>query len=142
MGRIVFVSTKPIEISVASALDHTVARAPAALREVFQQREHRVALCVAQEQQQVTRARPLEGPAHAVELAYSDPPPIPPPGGPFCGGTGCEIGGVWSSYWYNNFIYETNITEGLNIFRYSGNETAGAIRLDHLNPQTQMFTID
>ena len=41
----------------------------------------------------------------------------------------------------DNFIYETNITEGLNIFRYSGNETAGAMRLDHLNPQTQMFTI-
>ncbi len=81
-------------------------------------------------------------PANAVELAYSDPPPIPPPGGPFCDGTGCEIGGAWSSYWYNNFIYETNITEGLNIFRFSGRETAGALRLDHLNPQTQEFTLD
>ncbi len=80
-------------------------------------------------------------PANAVEIAYSDPPPIPPPGGPFCGGSGCEIGGAWSSYWYNNFIYETNITEGLNIFRFSGRETAGALRLDHLNPQTQMFTL-
>ncbi len=79
-------------------------------------------------------------PANAVELAYSDPPPIPPPGGPFCGGTGCEIGGVWSSYWYNNFIYETNITEGLNVFRYSGKETAGAVKLSHLNPQTQEWT--
>ena len=76
-----------------------------------------------------------------VEIAYSDPPPIPPPGGPFCGGLGCEIGGVWSSYWYNNFIYETNITEGLNIFRFSGKETAGALRLDHFNPQTQEFTL-
>lgn len=76
-----------------------------------------------------------------VEIAYSDPPPIPPPGGPFCGGLGCEIGGVWSSYWYNNFIYETNITEGLNVFRFSGKETAGALRLDHLNPQTQEFTL-
>jgi hypothetical protein len=76
-----------------------------------------------------------------VEIAFSDPPPIPPVGGPFCGGLGCEIGGVWSSYWYNNFIYETNITEGLNVFRFSGNETAGALRLDHLNPQTQEFTL-
>ncbi len=81
-------------------------------------------------------------PTDPVEIAYSDPPPIPPPGGPFCGGLGCEIGGVWSSYWYNNFIYESNITEGLNIFRFSGRETAGALRLDHLNPQTQEFTID
>ncbi len=80
-------------------------------------------------------------PGNPVEIAYSDPPPIPPPGGPFCSGLGCEIGGVWSSYWYNNFIYESNITEGLNIFRFSGRETAGALRLDHLNPQTQEFTL-
>jgi hypothetical protein len=39
------------------------------------------------------------------------------------------------------FIYETNITEGLNIFRFSGRQTAGAIGLGHLNPQTQEFTI-
>jgi len=71
-------------------------------------------------------------PEHAVELAYSDPPALDP----------LDIGGAWSSYWYNNFIYETNITEGLNIFRFSAEETAGAMRLDHLNPQTQMFTID
>jgi hypothetical protein len=70
-------------------------------------------------------------PANAVELGWSDPPPIVPP----------DIGGAWSSYWYNNFIYETNITEGLNIFRFSGSQTAGAIALDHLNPQTQEFTI-
>jgi len=80
-------------------------------------------------------------PANAVEIAFSDPPPIPPPGGPFCGGLGCEIGGVWSSYWYNNFIYESNITEGLNVFKLNGRETAGALRLDHLNPQTQEFTL-
>ncbi len=81
-------------------------------------------------------------PANPVEIAYSDPPPIPAVGGPFCGGLGCEIGGVWSSYWYNNFIYETDITEGLNVFRFSGKQTAGALKLDYLNPQTQDFTID
>jgi hypothetical protein len=82
-------------------------------------------------------------PAAAVELGYSDPPPIPvtfPT--PFCQPPGCELGGVWSSYWYNNFIYETHINEGLNIYRFSGNATAGAMRLGHLNPQTQEFTID
>lgn len=71
-------------------------------------------------------------PGHAVELAYSDPPAIDP----------IDLGGSWSAYWYNNFIYETNITEGLNVFRFSGKQTAGALRLDHLNPQTQEFTID
>ena len=71
-------------------------------------------------------------PTHPVELAFSDPPAIDP----------LDLGGAWSAYWYNNFIYETNITEGLNIFRFSGKQTAGALRLDHLNPQTQEFTID
>ncbi len=70
-------------------------------------------------------------PAKAVELAYSDPPPIDP----------FDIGGAWSSYWYNNFIYETNITEGLNVFRFSGKQTAGALKLDHLNPQTVEDTL-
>jgi hypothetical protein len=70
-------------------------------------------------------------PANPVELAFSDPPPIVP----------TDIGGAWSSYWYNNFIYETNITEGLNIFRFSGRETGGAIRLPHMNPQTQEFSL-
>jgi hypothetical protein len=70
-------------------------------------------------------------PANPKELAWSDPPPIVP----------TDLGGAWSSYWYNNFIYETNITEGLNIFRFSGKQTAGAMRLAYLNPQTQEFTI-
>jgi hypothetical protein len=77
-------------------------------------------------------------PANARTLAWSDPPPKPvPPGSPFC----CDVTGAWSSYWYNGFIYETNIGEGLNVFKFSGRETAGARRLDRLNPQTQEFTI-
>jgi hypothetical protein len=78
------------------------------------------------------------------EIAWSDPPPVPtvPEFPVFCGGLGCDIAGAWSSYWYNGFIYESNITEGLNIFRLAAKETAGAIRLGHLNPQTQEFTID
>jgi hypothetical protein len=70
-------------------------------------------------------------PANAVEIAFSDPPPIVP----------LDLGGAWSSYWYDGFIYETNITEGLNIFKFSGKQTAGAKKLGHLNPQTQEFTI-
>ena len=89
-------------------------------------------------------------PANPVTLAWSDPPPAPPVGSPFCDPDGpgpqpplgCDIAGAWSSYWYNNFIYETNFNEGLNIFRFSGRETAGAMRLDHLNPQTQEFTLN
>jgi hypothetical protein len=77
-------------------------------------------------------------PANPVEIAWSDQLPIPvPPTSPF----GMEVGGAWSSYWYNGFIYESSITEGLNVFRFSGREMAGAVRLTHLNPQTQDFTL-
>jgi hypothetical protein len=69
-------------------------------------------------------------PASPVTLGWSDPPPLVP----------TQLGGAWSSYWYNNFIYESEITKGLNVFRFSGPETGGAIRLPHLNPQTQEFS--
>lgn len=71
-------------------------------------------------------------PANPVTLGWSDPPAISPP----------DLGGAWSSYWYNNFIYESSITEGVNVFRHSGSETGGALRLDYLNPQTQPFSLD
>jgi hypothetical protein len=78
-----------------------------------------------------TWATDFTDPANPVALGWSDPPALSPP----------DLGGAWSSYWYNNFIYESSITEGLNVFRLSGSETGGAIRLDHLNPQTQEFSL-
>jgi hypothetical protein len=78
-------------------------------------------------------------PANPITVAWSDPPPAPvPPGTPFC----CDVTGAWSSYWYNGYIYETNIGEGLNIFRLTGERLGGAENLSRLNPQTQPFTID
>jgi hypothetical protein len=71
-------------------------------------------------------------PANARTVAWSDPPPLVP----------TQLGGAWSSYWYNNFIYESEISVGLNVFRLSDRTTAGAIRLGHLNPQTQEFSLD
>jgi hypothetical protein len=70
-------------------------------------------------------------PASPVTLGWSDPPPLVP----------TQLGGAWSSYWYNNFIYESEITTGLNVFRFSGKEMDGARRLPHLNPQTQEFSL-
>jgi hypothetical protein len=69
-------------------------------------------------------------PASPVTLGWSDPPPLVP----------TQLGGAWSAYWYNGFIYESEISVGLNVFRFSGSETAGAIRVPHLNPQTQEFS--
>jgi hypothetical protein len=74
-------------------------------------------------------------PANPKTVAWSDPPPIPCCSSPFLP---LSLGGAWGSYWYNNFIYETNITEGLNVFRLSSNATAGAKRFPRLNPQTQV----
>jgi hypothetical protein len=77
-------------------------------------------------------------PSNAHALGWVDPPPLPP--GPFCGGT-CTLGGSWSSYWYNGFIYESDITRGLNVYRYMGLELRKAVKVQTLNPQTQMFTL-
>jgi hypothetical protein len=71
-------------------------------------------------------------PAAATTVAWSDPPPLVP----------TQLGGAWSSYWYNNFVYESEISKGLNVFRVSDRRLAGAIRLPHLNPQTQEFSLD
>jgi hypothetical protein len=65
-------------------------------------------------------------------IAWSDPPPLVPP----------DLGGAWSTYWYNGFLWESEITKGMNVFRVSGGVTEPAIMLDHLNPQTQEFSLD
>lgn len=77
-------------------------------------------------------------PADAETVAWADPPSLGP--GPFCDGF-CQIGGAWSSYWYNNFVYESDITRGLNVYRVSDRALAGAIKMDRLNPQTQQFSL-
>jgi hypothetical protein len=78
-------------------------------------------------------------PANAETVAWSDPEPLPQVVNP-AGMLVNELGGAWSSYWYNNFIYESEITKGLNVFRLSSPLTGGAIRVPHLNPQTQEFS--
>ena len=71
-------------------------------------------------------------PANAVEIAYADPAPLVP----------TQLGGDWSSYWYDGFIYESDITRGLLIWNLSDKAVAGARKLGHMNPQTQEFTIE
>ncbi len=71
-------------------------------------------------------------PANPTTVAWSDPPALTPP----------DLGGAWSAYWYNNFIYESEITKGLNVFKLSDRRIGGALRLGHLNPQTQEFSMD
>jgi hypothetical protein len=77
-------------------------------------------------------------PAAAFTVAWSDPPPKPvPPGTIFC----CDVTGAWSTYWYNRELYESNIGEGLNIWKPLFQQV-GARNLKHLNPQTQEFSLN
>jgi hypothetical protein len=81
-------------------------------------------------------------PASPVTVAWSDPPALGQVVDPNTGQLVNELGGAWSSYWYNNFIYESEITKGVNVFRASDPRLAGALRLGHLNPQTEEFSLD
>ena len=77
-------------------------------------------------------------PANPQSVGWADPESLGP--GPFCGGR-CQIGGSWSTYWYNGFMYESDITKGLQVYGLSDRARAGAIRLQRLNPQTQEFSL-
>jgi hypothetical protein len=70
-------------------------------------------------------------PANAEEVAFADPAPLVP----------TQLGGDWSTYYYNGRIYESDITRGLLIWNLSGKWDAGARKLPYLNPQTQEFTL-
>ena len=72
-------------------------------------------------------------PANATEIASADPAPLSE--------TSLVLGGDWSTYWYDGFIYESDIRRGLLNWRLSDPAVAGATMLGHLNPQTQETTI-
>jgi hypothetical protein len=97
-------------------------------------------------------------PAAPVEVAWSDPPPEPVPASGanpatdarFCEPpfqpldpptpprpTGCALGGAWATYWYNGPLYESNISEGLNVWQVNEPWWNSAVRFSHMNPQTQ-----
>lgn len=68
-------------------------------------------------------------PADAHQIAYADPQPLSE--------EELLIGGDWSSYWYNGFIYQSDIRRGLIVWKLSDQRVGGADMLSHLNPQTQ-----
>lgn len=69
-------------------------------------------------------------PSSPMEIAFADPAPLVP----------TATGGDWSSYWYDGFIYESDITRGLITWRLNDARVAAFQPLGHLNPQTQEFT--
>jgi hypothetical protein len=76
-------------------------------------------------------------PANVREIAFADPAPLINPDNP----AAIEGGGDWSSYWYDGRIYESDMTRGLLIWNLVDRAVAGAMKLGHLNPQTQETTI-
>jgi hypothetical protein len=71
-------------------------------------------------------------PAEPFVRGFADPAPLVP----------TQLGGSWSSYWYNRTIFESSITEGLNVYRLRDPQIRQqSMRLDHLNPQTQEFSL-
>lgn len=75
--------------------------------------------------------------AHPIEIAYFDRGPI--------SADKLIVGGHWSSYWYNGYIYGSEIARGLDVMKLvpsdllTKNELDAAmlVKLDELNVQSQ-----
>jgi hypothetical protein len=76
-------------------------------------------------------------PGHPFELAYFDRGPIDP--------KVLVLGGEWSAYWYNGYIYGSEIARGLDVFELTPTkfltqneiDAAKAVRVTELNVQNQ-----
>ena len=79
--------------------------------------------------------------ANPVEIAYFDRGPISTPTSP----NALNLGGLWSTYWYNGYVYGTEIARGFDTFGLrtsawmSQNEidAASEVELDEFNAQLQ-----
>jgi hypothetical protein len=76
-------------------------------------------------------------PSHPTEIAYFDRGPIDP--------KMLVLGGDWSAYWYNGFIYASEIARGLDVFELTPTknltqneiDAARTVRFAELNVQNQ-----
>jgi hypothetical protein len=76
-------------------------------------------------------------PENPFEIAYFDRGPI--------SDTELQVGGHWSSYWYNGHIYGSEIARGLDVLRLTPSEhltqneldAANLVHWDEFNPQHQ-----
>jgi hypothetical protein len=76
-------------------------------------------------------------PAHPREIAYFDRGPVD--------GTKPADGGTWSAYWYNGYIYSSEIARGLDVLELAPSglisrneiEAAKLVHLDYFNTQDQ-----
>jgi hypothetical protein len=83
--------------------------------------------------------------ANPVEIAYFDRGPINTPNP-----TGLNLGGLWSTYWYNGNVYGSEIARGFDTFGFvptgwlSQNEidAASEVMLDQFNAQHQTMLVN
>ena len=76
-------------------------------------------------------------PSHPFEIAYFDRGPIDP--------KMLILGGLWSAYWYNGYIYGSEIARGLDVFELTPTkfltqneiEAAKTVQVSELNVQNQ-----
>src|SRR6202161_2337562 len=76
-------------------------------------------------------------PAHPFEIAYFDRGPIDP--------KVLVLGGDWSAYWYNGYIYASEIARGLDVFQLTPTkfltqneiDAARLVQVNELNVQNQ-----
>jgi hypothetical protein len=74
---------------------------------------------------------------HPIEIAYFDRGPID--------GAHRVLGGQWSAYWYNGYIYGSEITRGVDVFKLVPNkyitqneiDASNQVHFDELNVQNQ-----
>ena len=75
--------------------------------------------------------------AHPFEIAYFDRGPVDP--------AKRAMGGQWSTYWYNGYIYGAEIARGVDVFKLVPNkfitqreiDAANQVHFDELNVQNQ-----
>ena len=65
-------------------------------------------------------------PAHPIEIAFFDRGPID--------AKHLMLGGVWSAYWYNGYIYGAEIARGLDIFKLTPSEFLTQNEIDAASP--------
>jgi hypothetical protein len=75
--------------------------------------------------------------SHPVEIAYFDRGPLDP--------AKRSMGGYWSAYWYNGYLYGSEIARGVDVFKLVPNkyitqneiDAANQVHFDELNVQNQ-----
>ncbi|WP_344937442.1 hypothetical protein [Sphaerisporangium flaviroseum] len=70
---------------------------------------------------------------HPKEIAYVERGPVGDDGEP-------TVGGSWSAYYYNGYIYSSDITKGLDVISIDDpiTDPAKSVKVDELNAQTQV----